>query len=68
MMMMILIMVMMMIMMLIGEREREIRLIVLIDVVDGDVTSTCNLRPLLLLFFFVYAHTTYYPLINTTSG
>ena len=58
----------MMIMMVIGEREREVHLIVVIDVVDADITSTCNLRALFLLlffFFFVSAYTTYYPLIKT---
>ena len=58
----------MMIMMVIGEREREVHLIVVIDVVDADITSTCNLRALFILhffFFFVSAYTTYYPLIKT---
>ena len=31
------------------RREREVHLIVLIDVVDADITSTCNLRALFIL-------------------
>lgn len=75
MMMMILIMVIM-IMMIVGEREREkeVRLIVLIDVwrrVDVVVTSTCNLRALFLLFLLLLCLYLHYVLSidqYTTSG